>query len=121
MSAEWIVEANALAVTLAESFRQGPVVDDFGRRMLAEELVANLDGLKIEIFAKEHPPPHFRVFYAGETANFTIDDCRKINGDLRKWEKNIRDWHVENRQNLIDTWNRTRPDGCPVGPFFDKA
>jgi hypothetical protein len=118
---EWIVEApNALVEELAFSFQMGPVLED-GKRFLTEELVAHLKGLKIQIFSKEHPPLHFRVSYAGETANYSIKDCSQLNGDLKKWYRNIRLWHSENKSTLIETWNKTRPSDCPVGPYREEA
>jgi len=117
MSIEWKVEAHSLGESLAHDFQLGLIVDDSGQRLLTEELLANLNGLRIEIFSNEHPPPHFRVHYAGETANFTIMDCAKLNGGLKKWERNIRSWHSKNKATLIETWDRTRPSNCPVGPF----
>lgn len=117
MSQEWTVGARSLAKALASDFQEGPIIDEQGRRFLAEELVANLNGLKIEIFSNEHPPPHFRVCYAGETANFSIKDCTKLNGGLNKWERNIRGWHARYKNDLIAVWNRTRPTGCPVGEY----
>lgn len=118
MSKEWVIEAPENSVQqLIASFQAGPIINEKGQRFLTEELVANLNGLKIEIFSKEHPPPHFRVLYAGETANFAISDCSKLNGDLKKWEKNIKQWHSNNKQTLIDVWNKTRPSNCPVGEY----
>lgn len=117
MNNEWAVEADALAPSLVESFQRGPIIDDAGRRYLTEETVANLQGLKIQIFSNEHPPPHFRVSYAGDTANFSIKDCTKLNGGLSRWERNIREWHSENKAELITVWNRTRPSDCPVGMY----
>jgi len=83
-----------------------------------EFLVGFNKGLKIEIFADEHPPPHFRVLYQGETNNFRISDGIPMNGDgLRQYFRDIRKWHKKNKQVLIDTWNRTRPSDCPVGMY----
>jgi hypothetical protein len=82
-----------------------------------EFLVDRFAGLKIEIFAREHPPPHFRVICGDETANYRIDDCAQINGGLRRHHKAVREWHRENRARLIDAWNRHRPSDCPVGAF----
>src|SRR5947209_6957395 len=62
-------------------------------------------GLKIEIFANEHPPPHFRVICAGETANYRINDCEQLNGGLRRYYRVIRDWHSKNKPKLIEAWN----------------
>ena len=114
---EWVVFAPTLAASLAADFRNGPILDDDGRRFLTEETVANLDGLKIQIFSNEHPPPHFRVEYAGETANFSIKDCSKLNGGLTRWDRNIRRWHASHKSQLIEVWNRTRPSDCPVGEY----
>jgi len=122
MNQEWIVEVPEKFVKeLIDSFQAGPITNDQGQRLLTEELVGSLNGLKIEIFSKEHPPPHFRVFYAGETANFAISDCSKLNGGLTKWEKNIKEWHSNNKQVLIEVWNKTRPSNCPVGEYREQT
>lgn len=112
----WRIEVDrALVDSLEASLDQGPIVDNLGRRLLTEAKVGVDGGLKFEIFANEHPPPHFRVSYQGETANFTIHDCRKINGGLDRFSKNIRQWYQSNRDSLIRTWNERRPTDCPVG------
>ena len=114
---EWIITiSQEIEKELVESFELGPIIRG-DLRQLDEQLVEYLNGLKIEIFANEHPPPHFRVNYAGETANYTIDDCHQLNGGLSKWYKNIKKWHKKNKQNLIQTWNSTRPSNCPVGKY----
>ena len=115
---EWLIDApREIEESLAADFAQGPIVCVDGTRYLTEETVARLDGLKIQIFANEHPPPHFRVEYNGETANFSIKDCTRINGRLDRWQKNICLWHKDNKQALIEAWNRNRPSDCPVGAY----
>ncbi len=42
-----------------------------------EFLVDRLAGLRVEVFAREHPPPHFHVTCGGEFANYRIADCAK--------------------------------------------
>lgn len=109
-------DIRALEALLAASFQAGPIVDDAGRRMLGEQLVANIGGLRVDIFSNEHPPPHFKVSYAGESNNFTIDDCRPLNGNaLSKFFRNIKKWHGENKATIEKRWNDTRPTGCTVG------
>jgi hypothetical protein len=120
MSREWSVDADELTLSLAASFQLGPAMDN-GLRLLGEELVATLDGLRFQIFSREHPPPHFRVTYAGESADFQISDCAKLIGGLRKWERTIRDWHATHKNELIEVWNRTRPTGCPVGAYREPG
>ncbi len=82
-------------------------------------LVDHFNGLKVEIFSQEHPPPHFRVKYQESTANFRISDCYMINGSgaILKREKEIKNWWKTNKQNLIDIWNIRRPSNCPVGIY----
>ena len=116
---EWtvpITDERALQ-ELEESLYQGPIIDDQGRRFLTEAQVARLGGLKIEVFSVEHPPPHFRVSFQGQTANYQISDCCQMNGGLQKFYRNIRQWHAEHKQELIDAWNRFRPTNCPVGVY----
>lgn len=122
---EWFIGVDDdLVAELAESMRQGPVFEisgDKGLRLLTEDTVARIDGVKIEIFSNEHPPPHFRVKYQGSTANFKISDCERMNGsgDILRYEKNIRLWWKNNKQTLIDKWNSSRPADCPVGMYRD--
>lgn len=75
--------------------------------------------VKVEIFSKEDPPPHFRVIYQGSTANFTIKDCslRDGSGQVLRYQGKIQTWWVKNKQLLIDKWNSTRPTDCPVGEY----
>jgi hypothetical protein len=82
-----------------------------------ELLLDRFGSLKVEVFAREHPPPHFRVICAGESANFRISDCHQLNGGLRKYYRKIREWHAANKPRLIHAWNDRRPSDCPVGIY----
>jgi hypothetical protein len=84
-----------------------------------ELMLDRFGGLKIEIFANEHPPPHFRVICAGETANYRISDCEQLNGGLRKYQRVIRAWHSKHKPKLIQAWNNFRPSDCPVGKYTE--
>ena len=114
---EWNIEIGGTTLEeLQQCFQQGPLRVD-GKRQSFKHLVGHLKGLKIEIFSGEHPPPHFRVEYSGESNSFRIDDGSPIypNGDLKKYFRNIKKWHTKNKQLLVETWNNTRPSDCPVG------
>lgn len=75
-------------------------------------------GLKIYVYADEHPPPHFHVKYGNEENSFSILDAAPLypGGALKKWFKTIKKWHTEHKEELIDFWNKMRPQDCPVGP-----
>lgn len=85
-------------------------------------LVDRFEGLKVEIFANDHPPPHFRVKYQDSTANFRISDCRRMNGKgkILRYQKNIEFWWGQNKQKLISEWNARRPGDCPVGEYHES-
>ena len=116
---EWKIEIpDELSHELAECIARGPIVDENGSRLLVEEVFDRLNGLKIEVFANEHPPPHFRVCFQGECNNFTISDCSPLNGSaLSRYFRNIKKWHNKNKKQLIEFWNKKRPSGCPVGKY----
>lgn len=120
MEKEWTVTVpdaligslrSALCKSMAEELRRNGII--------AKAQIDHIDGLKIEIFSREHPPPHFRVRYAGKTANFAIKDCKKLAGDLERWEPDIRQWHGDHKVDLIRYWNERRPSDCPVGEYTE--
>ena len=122
---EWKIELDpSIVESLTESIRQASEIDadDNGRELLFEQTIGYVNGVKVEIFANEHPPPHFRVKYQRSTANFSIRDCTLINGtgqELR-YESKIRDWWKDNKQKLIESWNQFRPTDCPVGQYIEN-
>lgn len=88
-----------------------------GRLNKIKELVDSVKGLKIYIYAKEDAPPHFHVLAPDMSAKFRIDDGSLIKGEANgKQRKLIEYWYALCRPLLIETWNRTRPGNCPVGP-----
>jgi hypothetical protein len=42
--------------------------------------VANVDGVKIQFFAIEHPPPHFHAVFAEYRAQIEINSLRILKG-----------------------------------------
>lgn len=124
--AEWKIELEpSIVESLAESVRQGPAIatdDDGSRGMLIELTIGHINGVKVEIFAKEHPPPHFRVLYQGSSANYIIRDCKLIggSGEVLRHKKKIRIWWKDNKQKIINSWNERRPTDCPVGEYIEN-
>lgn len=83
----------------------------------ARQLVDRINSLKIEIYSKEHAPPHFHVMLDGYKASFAIDDCEILeNSGIGNREiRNIQDWFRRSKDKLIEVWNNTRPSDCQVG------
>lgn len=83
-----------------------------------KQLVERVDGLKMEIYPNEHPPPHFHVKSPNINASFRIEDCVRINGDISgSDEKKVLYWHKHAKPMLISVWNETRPTNCVVGLY----
>lgn len=93
---EWTVPVpDVLVEGLRHSLEYGPILDDQGQVAFKKRLVDKINGLKVEIFSNEHPPPHFRVRYGEESNNFTIKDCQPLSGSgLQTYFRNIRKWHA---------------------------
>jgi hypothetical protein len=77
-------------------------------------------GFKVEVYAKEHPPPHFHVRCAGGKASFRISDCNMLNGDLAADDRIIKKWHAKNKSKIIRAWNESRPTDCSVGKYREN-
>lgn len=100
----------------------GPcAIQEIGGRLTLIETRVRIDsfaGLKIEIYHKEHSPPHFHVKSSKGDASFTIEDASLLHGSIRDEDhRKIRYWHQSAKPMLITKWNETRPTNCVVGPY----
>lgn len=87
-----------------------------------KKLVAEVRGLRIEIYPNEHPPPHFHVRGPSIAGTFDIRTCELLQGRLQGREQRLVEWwHRRSRGQLIRIWNSTRPANCPVGPIDEEA
>lgn len=122
VSREWAFEVNdASALT---ELRHALVADDAATSQAQdpdriELLVDRFANLRVEVFAREHGVPHFRVTDGERAANYRIADCGQLNGTRHFSDRAIRRWYEGNREKLIAAWDRMRPTDCPVGPFRD--
>ena len=95
------------------------VEEEDGKKYVVEARVRVdiINGYKIEIYSDEHLPPHFHVVKNNKKlAAYTVDDCKKLSGDLpNKLEKKVIFFHECARDKLIKIWNDTRPGNCEVG------
>lgn len=72
-------------------------------------------GMRMSIYAEEHPPPHFHIVTDEGEASYCILKCKRIAGDLEVSSRILKKWWRANRRMLVETWNSTRPTDCPVG------
>ena len=81
-----------------ESLLSGPCLiwEKDGELILCEikARVDTINGLRIEIYPKEHAPPHFHIRSTSVNASFSIDDCSLLQGEVSRDDYNkIRYWH----------------------------
>ena len=64
-----------------------------------EFLVGFGNGFKVEIFANEHPPPHFHVTYKNDENTFRISDAAPMHAEgLNRHFRHIRKWQPTRRR-----------------------
>ena len=105
-----------------ESILHNPcsIFEQDGEEFIIEirQLVARIDGLKVEIYPNEHPPPHFHIKSPNFNASFDIANCDLLEGKLaHKDIKKVKYWHKYAKPMLIESWNSTRPYNCVVGAY----
>ena len=96
------------------------LVEHDGEPFLIEikQLVARVDGLRIEIYPGEHPPPHFHVKSPDISASFSIEDCQLLEGNVdARSHRKIKYWHKHAKPLLITAWDSSRPTLCQVGEY----
>lgn len=68
-----------------------------------------IDGVKIELYYKDHNPPHFHAIIAENDALIEIKSLVILQGKLPKnKEKIILTWAKENQKTLMGIWNSLR-------------
>ncbi|WP_111446193.1 DUF4160 domain-containing protein [Breznakibacter xylanolyticus] len=69
-----------------------------------------IDSIKIDLYSREHPPPHFHAVYAGFEALITIQDLEVYLGHLPKSQlKKVMDWAGANQTLLLENFKRLNP------------
>jgi len=69
-------------------------------------IVAIINGIKVELYFDEHPPPHFHCRYAEFIAQIDIETIEVIKGTLPIPQlRSVREWASSRRDKLKDAWN----------------
>jgi hypothetical protein len=67
--------------------------------------VAIIDGMKIQVFAQEHPPAHFHAVFAEHRAQIEISSLRVLKGSLPRAKLSaVVSWAQPRRQALQAAW-----------------
>jgi len=69
-----------------------------------------IDGIKILLFANDHNPPHFHVYYAGYKAMIEISSLEIIRGNLpNKQYHKVVEWAESRQQALLEEFLKLNP------------
>jgi hypothetical protein len=69
-----------------------------------------VDSIKIDLYSREHPPPHFHAIFADFEALITIQNFEIYAGRLLKPQLNkVINWARDNQEMLLDNFKRLNP------------
>lgn len=69
-----------------------------------------IDSIKIDIYSREHPPPHFHAIFAEYEELIEIESLGTYAGELPKAQRaKVIVWAVQNTTYLMDTFNKLNP------------
>lgn len=63
-------------------------------------------GIVIQMYSREHGPPHFHALYAEHEALIDLRDLRVLRGSLpRRAMALVLEWAADHRDELLEDWN----------------
>ena len=69
-----------------------------------------INSTKIDIYSREHPPPHFHAIYAEYEELIEIETLNTYAGQLLKKQRiKIIDWVIRNKDFLLENFKRLNP------------
>jgi len=73
--------------------------------------IKRIDGIKIDVYSREHPPAHFHALYAEYEELIEIETLETYMGKLPKTQrKKVIDWATGHKQILRANFNRLNPN-----------
>jgi len=72
--------------------------------------IKTIDKVKIDVYSRDHPPPHFHAKFAEFEELIEIETMRTYAGQMPKVQrKKVIEWAANNRQFLLDIFNKLNP------------
>ncbi len=69
-----------------------------------------IDNIKIDVYSREHPPPHFHVKYAEYEELIVIETLNTYAGKVPKSQrKKVIEWASSNKDFLLTTFKTLNP------------
>jgi hypothetical protein len=72
--------------------------------------VKTIDKIKIDVYSREHPPPHFHAKFAEFEELIEIETLETYAGSIPVIQRRkVTDWAIDNIQLLLDIFNQLNP------------
>jgi hypothetical protein len=69
-----------------------------------------IDSIKIDIYSREHPPPHFHAIYAEHEELIESESLKTYIGKIPVTQrKKVTDWARRNKDYLMDVFEQLNP------------
>ena len=66
-------------------------------------------GIIVQMYWRDHPPPHFHAYYQGNEGLISIETGELIAGRLPPTARRIlKDWTFQRQAELLENWERCR-------------
>lgn len=72
--------------------------------------IITIDIIKIDIYSREHPPPHFHAKFAEHEELIEVETLKTYAGSLPKVQrKKVIDWAADNKEFLTGIFKQLNP------------
>lgn len=69
-----------------------------------------IDSIKIDIYSREHLPPHFHILFAEYEELIEIETLKTYVGYVPKTQrKKVTDWAMKNKNYLLEVFKQLNP------------
>lgn len=69
-----------------------------------------IDSIKVDIYSREHLPPHFHILFAEYEELIEIETLKTYVGYVpKKQRKKVTDWAMKNKNYLLEVFNQLNP------------
>lgn len=110
---------NQLATNLRQMLLNEKAESDDLFQALLEKMLRVGNGVKIQIYPRDHNPPHFHVEAADKNASFDIRTGELMQGGLGHTANRIvRQYYQQNQSMLLNIWQDTRPGIISEGASY---
>lgn len=76
--------------------------------------ISRFYGIVIQIYWRDHPPPHFHAVYQDDFGVFAIADCSLIAGNIAPQQrKRVRQWWELHSDDIAFAWQQARQNEEP--------